>query len=189
MKRRIFVAITLPEIVRNFMGAYQSNHKDVPARWTAIENLHITVAFIGDVDDSALPSLCEVVKGIAEKHEQFVVRLSNIGYDSADIIPPRMIWAFGEGSGEFALLCDSLLAGLSSFMSDFIKNEKREPIPHITLARIKGLEWRRIEPDERPEVGEFVDIEIPVNSIQVMESVLKKQGPEYKILESYKLSK
>ncbi len=64
------------------------------------------------------------------------------------------------------------------------KSEARPYIPHINLGRIKTWEFRRLELEERPEVNEEISLSFEVNSIEVMESKLKKGGPEYDILES-----
>ncbi|MDP2910533.1 MAG: hypothetical protein Q8N58_01975, partial [bacterium] len=66
--------------------------------------------------------------------------------------------------------------------------ENREFAFHITLARISQWAWQRIEPEERPEINEDINLNFPVNSIEIMESILKKGGPEYVILESYNLN-
>ena len=56
--------------------------------------------------------------------------------------------------------------------------------PHITLGRIKLWEFRQIEPEERPDVSREIDLVFEVNSIEVMESQLKRIGPDYTILKS-----
>ena len=57
-------------------------------------------------------------------------------------------------------------------------------VPHITLARINEWQWKSIEPEERPEVTEDIDLAFTVESIEVMESILRRGGPKYEILES-----
>jgi len=56
--------------------------------------------------------------------------------------------------------------------------------PHITLGRIKTWQFRQIEPEERSEINEDIDLDFEVNSIEIMESQLKKTGPDFTILES-----
>jgi 2'-5' RNA ligase len=68
-----------------------------------------------------------------------------------------------------------------------IESENRPYTPHITLGRIRQWEFRQIEPEERPEVNEEISLNFEVNSIEVMESQLKRGGPEYTILESFEL--
>ena len=43
-------------------------------------------------------------------------------------------------------------------------------IPHITLARILEMEFRKFDLDERPEINEDIDLVFTVESIEVMES-------------------
>ena len=66
--------------------------------------------------------------------------------------------------------------------------EGRGFTPHITLARIREWEFRKIEPEERPEIEENIDLTFTVESIDVMESELKRGGPVYSIIESHNLA-
>lgn len=58
---------------------------------------------------------------------------------------------------------------------------------HVTLARIYATAWRQIEPEERPEVEENIDLLFTVESIEVMESEMGKSGSKYAIIESIPL--
>ncbi len=100
-----------------------------------------------------------------------------------------MIWVEGEESEELGKLQkaleNSLLTTEALAKADqTISTEARPYAPHVTLGRIKEWEFRRIEPEERPEVNEEISLNFEVNSIEVMESDLKRGGPEYSILES-----
>ena len=96
-----------------------------------------------------------------------------------------MIWAEGEKSKELALLREDLEKSLTEKVR-FVP-ENRTFAPHITLARISAWEWKGIEPEERPEINEKIDLLFTVESIEVMESELHRGGPVYTILESFKL--
>ena len=65
--------------------------------------------------------------------------------------------------------------------------ENRIFAPHITLARISAFEFRAVEPEEVPEVNEALDLPFTVESIEVMESEMKRGGPVYTVLESHQL--
>ena len=60
--------------------------------------------------------------------------------------------------------------------------------PHLTLARLRMMEFRKIEPEERPQIHEEVSLTIPVASFEIMGSTLKRFGPEYTILQSVALN-
>ena len=96
-----------------------------------------------------------------------------------------MIWTVGERVYELAELKEDLQELLVEKVS--YRPEHKGFVPHITLARIKEWEFKKIEPDERSEVNEDIDLVFTVESIEVMESQLKRGGPVYTILESCEL--
>jgi 2'-5' RNA ligase len=163
MRHRVFIAINLPENIKKELSSFENKWPDLPARWTKKENLHITLEFLGYVSDEELMKVCQDTAELAQKHKPFDVRLNKIIYGPPGKMPPRMIWAVGE------------------------KIQELNISPHITLARIRAWGFRQIEPEERPEVNEDIDLTFEVNSIEVMESVLKRGGPIYTILESFPL--
>lgn len=179
-KRRVFIAINLPDNIKKKLAGYREKWPEMPIRWTKQDNIHITLAFLGYIADEELINICESVKEVASKNSSFSVDLFKICYGPTDKKPPRMVWAMGEKSEEFASLKDDLDKSLAI-------SEKRQFSPHITLGRIRKWEWQRIEPEERSEVDEEIGLSFSVDSIELMESVLKRGGPEYTTLESYNL--
>lgn len=189
MNHRIFIAINLPEDLKKKLADYQKKWPEIPVRWTELDNIHITLAFLGYINDEELLETSKTVKEAALRHVSFFIDLNKICYGPPKKMPPRMIWVKGEKSEDFASLRDDLDKSLSDSETIRFSSEKREFSPHITLGRIRQWEWQRIEPEERPKVNEDINLSFSVDSIEIMESVLKKGGPEYTILESAKFSK
>ncbi len=183
-KHRIFIAINLPKEIKEKLAVYQKKWAELPIRWTRLDNIHITLVFLGYVNNEELLETCKITKEVASKHPSFYLNLNKICYGPEGKKPPRMIWAAGEKSQEFAFLKDDLDKSLTWSPSIRFMSEKREFSPHITLGRIRQWEWRRIEPEERPEIEEEINLSFSVNTIEIMESLLKRKGPEYTILES-----
>ena len=98
-----------------------------------------------------------------------------------------MVWVMGEASDEFIPLKKELEQVLNNSSQVRFSPENRKPSLHITLGRIRQWEFRKIEPEERPEVDEEINLSFSVETIELMESKLKKTGPEYLVLESYYL--
>jgi 2'-5' RNA ligase len=98
-----------------------------------------------------------------------------------------MIWVKGEKSDEFTALRDTLENSLLDSSNISFTAEKRAFSPHITLARIKQWDFKRIDPEERPQVEEDINFNFSVDSIEIMESQLKRSGAVYSILESHQL--
>jgi len=183
MKRRIFIAINLPEDIKKKLADCQGKWPELPIRWTKKENLHITLVFLGYLNDEELLEVCKITKEVASRNQSFSVNLNKICYGPPKKMPPRMVWVEGEKSEEFTSLREDLEKSLMTSGEVHFSSEKRAFSPHITSGRIKTWEFRQIEPEERPEISEEISLVFPVNSIEVMESELKKGGSEYIILE------
>ncbi|MEK7124441.1 MAG: RNA 2',3'-cyclic phosphodiesterase [Patescibacteria group bacterium] len=181
-KHRIFIAINLPAEVKKFLAGYQKKQTKLPSKWVIEDNLHITLLFLGHITDEELGSVCMAAKNVSGRHKILDIRLSKIEYGPEGKIPPRMIWAIGEKSKQLSLLKkdlqDSLLEKVN-FSADF-----KAFSPHITLAKISAFAWRQIEPEERPEIEENIDLTFTVESIEIMESELRRRGPIYTTIES-----
>ena len=181
MRHRIFIAVNLPKEVIKQLVNYQSKWPELPIKWTKPENLHITLIFLGDVNDSELVEICKTSREIIEQHHSFGINLNQICYGPPKKMPPRMIWVKGQKSQELSDLKKDLESALLEKVN--FHQENRAFSPHITLGRIRTWDWSKIEPEERPTVNEIIDLGFEVGSIDVMESELKKDGPKYIILE------
>lgn len=184
MKHRIFIAINLPENIKNKLSSYEIKWPELPIRWTKKNNIHITLIFLGYLSNDELLEVCKMTKEVVSQNSSFSINLKKVYYGPPKKMPPRMIWAEGEKSEELGKLQKDLENVLLTSSVKGIESEVRPYTPHITLGRIKTWEFRQIEPGERPEVNEQIDLSFEVNSIDVMESELKKGGPNYTILES-----
>jgi len=187
--KRLFIAINLPENVKDEL---EENIKEISAlfgegvgrevaSWVKRSNFHITLLFIGDTRDEDIPAILELVKEIAQKYNPVDVRLEKICYGPDRKIPPRLIWLELAENKQLTAMANELKesAGEKGLLRKF---EDRPFSAHITLARIKEWQWRKIEPEERPDIARDISLSFEVNSIEVMESVLKRSGAEYTIL-------
>ncbi len=188
MRKRIFIAINLPENTKEELAGYREKWPELPARWTGVKNIHITLVFLGYVDNGDVSEVERIAKEVALKHDAFSINLNKVVYGPPKIVPPRMVWAIGERSQEFSSLQNDLQKSLADLPKIKFIPEKRESILHLTLARIKEWEWRRIEPEERSQIEEDINLIFDVKSVEVMESVLKRGGPEYSIIASASLA-
>lgn len=188
MKHRIFIAINLPEKLKNELKLFQEKWSEFPARWVKPENLHITLIFLGYLSNSEILEALKISREVALRHQPFLINLKKIIYVPLKK-PARMIWVEGEKSKELGNLQKDLETSLLNSSIRKLETENRPYTPHITLARIKQWQFRQIEPEERPEINEDIDLSFEVKSIEMMESHLKRSGPEYTILETIPLSK
>jgi 2'-5' RNA ligase len=188
MHHRIFIAINLPGNIKKKLSEYEDKWLELPCKWTKKENIHITLAFLGYLTDEELLDVCKIAEESALRNKPFSIDLNKIAYGPSDQTP-RMIWAEGEKNEELKKLQKDLENSLAGSSPELNNGKGKGFSPHITLGRLKQWEFRKIEPEERPKVDEEIGLSFEVDSIEVMESNLKKGGPEYIILESHRLGK
>lgn len=185
---RVFCAINLPEKTRKELNSFRDEYPDLPLRWTKRDNLHLTLLFLGYVNDEELLDVCRLAREVGKRHAPFTLSLKRIIFGPPKKNPPRLIWAEGQVSEELSRLQKDLEGALF----ENVRSDPDEAVhgfaPHVTLGRIKQWQWHQLEPEEIPEIDKEIALTFAVESIEVMESELKKEGPEYHVLESIPLS-
>jgi len=184
--RRIFVAINLPDDVKEKLLEYKNAWQEIPARWAKKENLHLTLTFLGNVSEQELPEIIRLLQTVGTRHSPFEVQITRLQY-GPDERRPRMIWAMGEKSSEFLELQKDVERTLAA--ENLYTPEARSFSPHLTLARFQTTQFRQMDPEERPEIAEKISLSFQVKSLELMESKLKRSGAEYTILQSFMLKK
>jgi len=188
MRHRIFIAINLPEDVKKRLLDYQRKWLTLPVHWTKKDNLHITLIFLGYLNDEDLLETIKIVHNVVEEHQSFFINLNQILYGPPNKTP-RMVWVEGEKSQELANLQRDLENALYTSPNKGISGgEIQSYSPHITLGRIKEWEFKKIPLEEKEDINEEISLNFSVESIEVMESDLKRGGPEYIVLESAQLA-
>lgn len=183
-KRRIFIAINLPVNIKNKLVHYQTKWTDLPVRWTIKPNLHVTLLFIGHVGEDETYKICETVKQTVQNHQPFIINIQRIILGPPGKFP-RMFWVEGEKSKELANLKNNLEKALLATNSGYNQKEVRAYRPHITLGRIKQNKWKKL--DSPPEINQEFKHNLLVETVEVMQSNLKRTGAEYSVLETARL--
>jgi len=184
MKKRVFIAVNLPEKLKKQAEIFREKFDYLPVRWTKEESLHLTLVFIGYASDDQILEICRILKETAAETEPFLIRFKKVILAPPGK-PPRMIWVEGEASQELSELKNKLEEKLLTESTGFNHRETRPIKPHITLARLKTGRWRDLP--SPPKIEEAFNFEVPVQSIELMESDLKGDGAEYAIMESAEL--
>ncbi|MGH3495858.1 MAG: RNA 2',3'-cyclic phosphodiesterase [Nocardioidaceae bacterium] len=90
---RMFVAVVPPDKILDELGSFLETRRDVdaPLRWTSPEQWHLTLAFLGSVDDRHLDELTERLARAAGKRAPFALRLAG-GGGFPDVARARVLW-------------------------------------------------------------------------------------------------
>jgi len=180
MKKRIFIAINLPEDLKNSLIFYQRKINGLFVRWTKKDSLHLTLVFIGYVLEEDIEKIYQAVSKATKKFKPFTIIFDKIEKDEF----LRMIWLKGRVNQSLLNLKKELEKNLSAEKNIFFQPEKRIFKPHITLARVKPEAQTFFS---KTKVSEDFFVNLKVASIEIMESHLKKDGAEYSVLKSFSL--
>lgn len=133
---RTFIAVEVPSEGRDRIERLRAKlAPDIPgAKWVAKENLHLTLAFLGDVQDADLAAVCRAAASAAAPFEPLELALDGLGCFGSPA-RPRTLWAGVAGPG---------LDGLRALQKSLTAAVAREGYraddrfdAHVTLARFK----------------------------------------------------
>ncbi|MBM3206188.1 MAG: RNA 2',3'-cyclic phosphodiesterase [Candidatus Staskawiczbacteria bacterium] len=184
-RHKVFLAINIPDDIKSQLSSYEGRFLNLPAKWIKKENLHLTLVFLGNLTDTEIGETCIAVKDIVKNYKSFDLKFNKVCYGPDKKIPPKMVWANIEKSKDLSILKKDLQEKISQRINFYL--DFKSFLPHITLAKIKTIEWRSCDPEELPDVNDFLDFDFTVSSIELMESNLSKGGPYYSVVESFSL--
>ena len=184
---RCFVGLPLPESYRQGLEKAREAASGLRSRlaWTRPGNRHLTLKFLGDVDEAVLPGVADALAGVC--WEAFEMRGGGAGVFPSQggpgrPRPPRVLWVgLDRGAAHCARLARSVDLALEPLG---FGPEKRPFRAHLTLARI-----RRPERDDWDALArDLAGLPWPAFTAREMvlwRSVLSAEGPTYTRLESF----
>lgn len=184
---RTFIAIDLDKDLRQRVAALQQNFMRLGAelKWVEAQNIHVTLLFLGEVEDRELPALCKAVAQVAAQQPPFTMSVEGVGC-FPNVRRPRVVWAgIGEGKQELVQLHDALETPLLEL--GCYRREERDYTPHLTLGRVAGDGAGAELTKGLTKYAGWKGGETPVGEILVMSSELKPSGPVYAVLSRAKL--
>lgn len=183
---RSFLAIELPEAIRRKIEEVQRDlrisHADV--RWVNPENIHLTLKFFGNIDESRIDPIVQSLEGPFQTSSPFSLSIRGMG-SFPHLKKPRVIWmGLKEGKKDLVALQRQIDGELKKIG---FKPEERDFHPHLTLGRAKsnrGIDELigRMEKYREEEFGDF-----RVEGVVLFRSDLKPSGPIYTLLREMKL--
>lgn len=178
---RTFIAVELPAEVRGRAARLQQTLAESGAgvRWVAKDNIHLTMKFLGEVEDVQIPAVCRAVQQVAAANPAFEVELSGVGaFPSA--ARPRTLWVgIDGGAAELIALHERLDAALAELG---YRPEERRFSPHVTIGRLRNSRDAHRLADVLAQKADWKAGEVQVDQLVVMASELTPQGPHYTVM-------
>ena len=78
---RTFIAVDLGKPLRDRLVSLQESlaRSGAAVKWVEVENLHVTMLFLGEVDERELPPLCRAVSVTCGRHDRFPLSVETVG--------------------------------------------------------------------------------------------------------------
>jgi 2'-5' RNA ligase len=151
------------------------------ARWVALDQLHLTVRFIGEVDGALFLDIKNTLEEVSIS--PFDIQLKGVGH-----FPPRgaprVIWVGLEKSEPVQLLRKKIDGAL---LKIGLEPEGRKFSPHITLARLKNTPLQKVA-DFLSGNGLFSQEPFQIDDFKLYSSTLTPKGAIHKVERVYSLT-
>jgi 2'-5' RNA ligase len=183
--KRLFVAIKIhpsDEFLKT-CNSLKSGLRFAQITWVKPESIHITLKFFGETMENRIPDISKVLKEVALKHQPFVSEIVNVGIFGSSY-SPKVIW-FGIDKSE--PLKKLGLDVLQSVEKIGWEHDRQNFVPHLTVGRIKSVTDKHLFQSVIDEHKKTWMQGIQVGEFHLYESILMREGPVYKVLETFKL--
>lgn len=188
---RLFLALRLPEAVIAELGRVQNELRralpDRAVRWTKSAQLHLTLRFLGNVEESKVAGLTEAASGACAKFSPLSLVAAQIGFFPERGFP-RVIWAgVQDATNQLTPLQRALQSATLPFTAEATEEKCSN---HVTLGRAKAI--------RRPEAEALTKLEAALtgkrfgfwtaHEVELIRSELSFVGPRYTTLGRFALT-
>jgi len=171
MTMRLFVGIRIPGEILDRICAAARELEDPNLKVIPRENLHLTLAFLGEYDPGKAK----------DKLGKLKFEGGSLGFKGCGVFPgrdfARIVWIGVVGEG--------MKRNADAIMKEFGINENRETTLHLTIARVYGKTEKTesfLEKYRETDFGSFRP-----ESICLYQSILRKPNPEYRMMDRFLL--
>ncbi len=178
--QRLFIAVDLPEQVRESIRAICN---DLPeAKWVDLNQLHLTLRFIGEVENGLLLTIREALSGV--RGNAFSLTLQGVGCFPQKK-SPRVLWVGidrNDTLNRLACHIEQVLVKIG------LEPEQRSFSPHITIARFKDISPHKAA-DYLAKNSLFKTGSFPVEAFYLYSSTLTPKGAVHRREATYPLKR
>jgi len=183
-KIRTFISLNIEESLKEKLKLIQSDVKDslknYPVKWTNSGNFHLTLRFLGNLEESLVNQLTKELSEIKPGFGKLKFNTLGIGFFPNPEYPNVVFIDLKEDGNNSGKLVEKIDSVINSYG---IKPDKKF-VPHITLGRFKHEARKKLTYHVNVK---FENFELEFQSFFLMKSILKSNGPEYEVIKEFKL--
>jgi len=179
---RTFIAVDLGAGVKERLTKLQETlgRSSAGVKWVRPQNMHLTLLFLGEVEQLEIVSICRMVQERSRRHAPFTLAVNGLGA-FPNLRRPKILWAgITEGIEELRGLHADLEEGLLDL--GCYRREERAYTPHLTLGRLtheeRAEDWVQL-------IAKYSDWQggtLPADEVLIMASELRRDEPEYSVM-------
>ena len=175
---RAFIAVELPEALRQEVAAVQSDleKSDADVKWVEPANLHLTLKFPGDIEEMKAVALQEALGSAVRGVAAFSIELEGLGAFPR-LEHPRVLWV-GIRSGHEQLI--ELASRVEKICAELgFPKEERSFSPHLTIGRVRSGNGLSSLIKKMESISFRASAPAPIDHLTLFQSTLSPTGPIY----------
>jgi len=185
-KIRTFIAVDLPFQIKEKIASLQTDLKSSQCKiaWVKPENIHLTLKFLGNVEEQLIERIEQGIRVAAGKITPFTLEVKGVGA-FPNFSKAKVIWI---GAVRDTAILNQLAESIDNQMHLLgFENENRYFKAHFTIGRVKSAKGINTVIDKIQHNSNFNAGSFQVNEILIMRSDLKPSGAEYSQLKSIQM--
>lgn len=105
-------------------------------KWMRSQNIHLTIYFIGTIQAEQLEDIIELILPVITEQQEFTLKFDSLFF--APSRKPEMLWVKFQRHELFSAFAENIHNAVSKYLPEN-KFFRKEPVPHITLARFRSV--------------------------------------------------
>lgn len=183
--KRLFAAVKIHP-TDNFISTYDDLRKGLrfaDIKWVPPENIHVTLKFFGETDEEGIPDINQVLGIVAKDHQPFTLDLKDVGIFGSSYAP-RVIWFGMDRAEPLVKLANHVLKEVETIGWE---RDRQNFVAHLTVGRVNFVPDKRLFQKVIDDLKDIYIQPVQVKEIHLYESILRKEGPLYKVIKTFAL--
>jgi len=182
-KIRLFIALNIPDELREVLRGVQSRLKPCPGRISMVRpvNIHITLKFMGQTEEQRLSPLIEALCTVSSSTRPFKLSSGGLGAFPS-LKAPRSLWVGMDESKELEALKEAMEGAL---LPAGFEKDKKAFRPHLTLCRIRSKAASKAVAAMTGPMEVEKKVAFVVDRFVLYKSILSPSGARYEIIREF----
>ncbi|MBN1154852.1 RNA 2',3'-cyclic phosphodiesterase [candidate division KSB1 bacterium] len=185
-KIRTFIAIEIPSSIKKSIAQLQQTLKTNEANvsWVKADNIHITLKFLGDVEENRIERIAAVLEDAVREISRFTITIGGVG-GFPNVNRPRVLWVSGFGHDQ---IVEDIVKRIENALHSIgFEAEKKKFTIHLTIGRVRDQKNIERITENLLQQKDFKGGTFDVAEIVLMKSELNPAGSIYTPLQIIKL--